>query len=160
MLKNESDTKSCNKCKRDLPIEEFGKNARYCKDCTNAYSQAYYAKNKVKINEDKKKKREENPEKAKEYGRKYREKNKDKIRENHRQWQLNNPEKVREYNERWEELHPEQYLKKRDKWLNGPSIKDLDRLIEEGKLKPLDTDDEPEGHFIDIGVLKRLRLEK
>lgn len=160
MKKNESDTKFCSKCQQGLPLDKFGKNARYCKDCTNAYARKHYAKNNVKINESKKKKRKENPEKAKEYGRKYREENRDKIRENHREWQEEHPEKVQQYNERWKENHPEEYAEKQDKWFNGPSLKDLEKQIKEGKLKPLDTDDEPKGHFIDVGVLKGLRLEK
>ena len=38
------DTKKCNKCGRELPLDAFHKNQYYCKDCKNALQQARYAR--------------------------------------------------------------------------------------------------------------------
>ena len=107
MEKSESDTKHCNKCDQDKPLDQFGKNPRYCKSCVNSYSRKHYAKDP--------------------------EKKKAKVKE----WQKLNPEKLKEYYERWKETHPEEYAKHRDKWFNGPTLKDLEKLIQEGILIPI-----------------------
>jgi hypothetical protein len=49
------ETKVCNKCGRELPVESFGKNhtckdgrCGTCKDCKNAYTKEWWKKNQEK----------------------------------------------------------------------------------------------------------------
>ena len=52
------ETKICNKCGRELPIDSFSKNARtadglqrHCKECASAYSKSSYVKRQAKKKE-------------------------------------------------------------------------------------------------------------
>lgn len=50
--------KKCNKCKRILTENDFHKNYKVCKECTNKYNREYRRKNLQKVRETDKKRRE------------------------------------------------------------------------------------------------------
>ena len=88
-------TKTCAKCKENLPTSEFYKDKckrdglmGKCKACRKSYQKAY---------------REANPEKVAEYQKAYREANPEKVAECKRAWREANPE----YQEAWREANPE-----------------------------------------------------
>ena len=137
--------KYCSHCKRELPIEKFGKNRsekdglqRWCKEC----KKSYYEENKVEILSKNLEYQKENADKIKEQSKAYRNANKQKkaeqdriYRETHKEhlsayfkkynethkrergkYRYENKEKRKEYNKRYYEEHKEERIKYAEKY--------------------------------------------
>lgn len=137
--------KYCSHCKRELPIEKFGKNRsekdgfqRWCKACKKSYYEEnkaeilsknleYRKANADKIKEQSKAYRNSNKQKKAEQDRIYRETHKEylsayfkKYREEHKEerkkYSEENKEKKKEYNKRYYEEHKEERIKYSEKY--------------------------------------------
>ena len=79
--------KTCSKCKKNKPLEEFPKNKsrkdgihNHCKDCHCNSRRIYYAKNTEKVLNKQKNKYWNYPEEKRLYAKKHYEKNKEKYK--------------------------------------------------------------------------------
>jgi len=100
--------KTCNKCKIEKELEEFGRNkakkdgrVSLCKRCANVYFKKYYKDNKADLRE----KHEA-----------YRKANKERIAKYKKQWRIDNKKRVAEYGKQWKEDNKERLAKKRQEY--------------------------------------------
>ena len=102
--------KNCSSCNIDKELSEFNKrrsssdglNYR-CRECEKLNKKKYREENPDKVRESKKRYREKNSEKIKEYRERYREENLEKIKEYKKRYREKNSEKIKEYRERYRE---------------------------------------------------------
>ncbi len=94
----------CSKCGEEKDSTGFAKNnskkrgfSVWCKLCMREY----YADNREKIAENRRKNRADNREKIADYSRKYRANNKEKIVDLHREYRANNKEKIVDYSRKY-----------------------------------------------------------
>ena len=110
------ETKICNKCNIEKPIDQFGKkNNKYlsrCKQCINNYMKEYCLKNKEYKKTNNKKYRENHKEKIKEITKNWRENNKIHKKEIDKQYYENNIDKIKEYNKSYYKKNKKKLLEK------------------------------------------------
>ena len=111
------ETEEVKLCKRGhaRTPENTGKTGR-CTICKQISDRRRRENNPDKARENSRRRRENNPDKARESDRKWRENNPDKARERHRKWRENNPDKVREHVKKWCENNPDKVRERYRKW--------------------------------------------
>lgn len=117
------ETKTCTKCGRELPIENFstrkdtGKPHSNCKECIIAYRKEYREKNKDVISSKYKQWREANHEKHIEYCKNYYQENKDRMLDRNKKYYNENKEELQAKNrEYWNAHKDELNIKQRERW--------------------------------------------
>jgi hypothetical protein len=130
--------KVCTKCGAvyvDIPLN-FNKLSKsndgyspWCKECAKEYDRAYRAKNKDRINKNKRKRRRNNPELFRESDRLYRERNRDAINKRRRENRAQNPDRYNEYNRLWRKKNIDRHKKTLKKWrdANREKLRELDK---------------------------------
>ena len=110
------DTKECNKCHKEKPLTDFGKDTRnkdgfksVCKICLSEYKKQYSVLKKNKIDEYNKKYRQENKDKIKEYEKQRFQEKKLEILAKHKIYKIKHKERDRVKNN----LQKSNYKKKR-----------------------------------------------
>lgn len=111
------ETKVCNKCSIEKPLDEFYKSGKYyrgkCKECINLYNknnrQDYYKKYRL-----------DNKEKRNEYNKKYYKENKEIIKEKYKEyyinWRKNNKEHSKQYRkDNLEKIKQQQNIRQKEK---------------------------------------------
>lgn len=157
----EKGTKICSKCKRELPIEQFGidkhtldgLNCR-CKDCSRKSSQEFYQTERGKLIHRNSQKRYSNTEKGKitnkKYYSKYRqtEKGKEKIREDVKRFRQTEKGKIlyKKSRERWRKLHLTEY--RREKYQNNIDFKI--RTLLRGRLQYALKNNQKSAHTLEL----------
>ena len=105
--------KVCNKCGRELPVEQFSKRKRSkdglqntCKECVSQYQQ----ENKEKIQQQKQQYYQETKEERLQYMQQYRQENKEEIAEQRKQYYQKHKEEKRQYNKQYYQENKEEIL--------------------------------------------------
>ena len=111
---NKMTFKICTKCGKNKSTSEFYKDKKgangccaICKECAKEKSILWYYANPIKAVKSRKKWREENFEKNKEYKRKYYLANKERIDKENKAWRSAHPERVKELSKKWAMENPE-----------------------------------------------------
>lgn len=102
-----TNTKTCNKCKKELTIDNFainksGKNGvkAQCKGCLNQHAKQYSQNNKVNIAKRNKKYQQDNKKTLAEYQKKYQQDNKEDVAEYKKQYRQEHLEEFRVYSQK------------------------------------------------------------
>lgn len=166
--------KQCPKCNKVLPLAEFAKNRSavdglqtYCRNCLKTYydlnakreyNRQYVAENRERVNEYKRRYREEHPEVGAadaERVRRWYQDNKERHLERSTQWRADNPDKVkqtqRDYYERnqearrmntrrWRSENPEQVARQNEERRAREAGAGLDSDIDYGRIYRRDRD--------------------
>jgi hypothetical protein len=138
--------KTCTKCKRNKPLDEFAKSKRFkdghshwCKECAKESARKWREANPDRVKEQGKKRREmtspekrkeidrryattravwkkANPKKLRAYRAKYRQSNPDKAQESSDRWRKANRVKVRVYENKWKSDNPDKVYNSIKRW--------------------------------------------
>lgn len=107
-------SKTCNKCKQILSLENFGKHSytsdglrSWCKVCNIESSKKYRQNNQEKVRETKRNWVNKNKDKKAAWDKAYYEKNKEKISSYHKKWRKENADYVRETTKQYREANKE-----------------------------------------------------
>lgn len=125
--------KTCSKCKKNKPLEEFPKNKsrkdgihNHCKDCHSNSRRIYYAKNTEKVLNKQKNKYWNYPEEKRLYAKKHYEKNKEKYKPTKRKYWIKNRKRDLVKNKLWriENIeHLKSYKKEQAALINANTAK-------------------------------------
>lgn len=144
----QSDFKTCYRCKKTLPITEFYKDrsktdglSPECKDCSRKRGKEYRKKNKEKLREKSQKYYQENREKILDRNRQWREKNKDKMKEYAQKHREKNPQKILEQTRKYQQEHREYYRSRNRILFKDARLKAIKHLNPELKCERCGIDD-------------------